>query len=303
MARLGAWVQASRPLAQINVAAPLIYGQALAYAAHGAFRWKLALLLHLFGLLDHLFIVYSNDIADFPSDASNTTFNRYSGGSRVIARGLLRPMDLAVAATLALLAMGAVAGYLVFSEQRVWMVVMAAMAAHLLWMYSFPPFRLSYRGQGEVLQGLGLGVLLPVMGYYVQVGTLAGFSPSTVLPAFLLGYAGNLTTALPDAPSDAATGKRTYAVRRGERAARRASLVVLAVAALATPLAVPGVSGVAIAAIVAAAAVILRGNLRLVATADATEHSLCERFVTTNGAAITVLLGGWTLALVVMGGH
>jgi 1,4-dihydroxy-2-naphthoate octaprenyltransferase len=38
--------------------------------------------VHLFGLFDQLFVVYANDVADYPSDLHNTTHGRYSGGSR-----------------------------------------------------------------------------------------------------------------------------------------------------------------------------------------------------------------------------
>lgn len=298
MARLRAWIQASRPLAQINVAVPLIYGQALAYAASGTFRWKLAGLVAAFGIFDQLLIVYANDVADFASDSRNTTFNRFSGGSRVVPEGKLTPLDLARAATLAFLGMAAVSAYTVFHERRPWMVVLAAIAAHLLWVYSFSPFRLSYRGQGEILQGIGLGVVLPIVGYYAQAGTLDGLRPVTLVPGFLLGYAGNLTTALPDAPSDAATGKRTYPVRRGERAARRASVVVIAAAALATPLAAPNGGVLAWLAAAGVAGAVLSRNLPLMDTADAKDGKLCERFVTSNGAAIVGVLATWIVALI-----
>src|ERR1700753_2057211 len=140
MARLRAWVQASRPLAQISVGVPLLYGQALAFAAYGTFRWKLFAAVQLFGLLDQLFVVYTNDVADFASDTHNTTHNRYSGGSRVIPMGLLEPVHLAGAAPAALLGMASVCAYLVFREHRAFMIVIAAISAHLMWMYSFPPF-------------------------------------------------------------------------------------------------------------------------------------------------------------------
>jgi 1,4-dihydroxy-2-naphthoate polyprenyltransferase len=299
MARLRAWIQASRPLAQINVAVPLIYGQALAYAASGVFRWKIAGLVALFGVFDQLFIVYANDVADFASDAHNATFNRYSGGSRVVPEGKLTPLDLARAATLAFLGMAAVSAYTVFHEQRPFMVVLAAIAAHLLWVYSFSPFRLSYRGQGEILQGIGLGIVLPIVGYYAQMGNLDGLRPVTLLPGFLLGYAGNVTTALPDAPSDAATGKRSYPVRRGEHAARRASLVVIAAAALATPLAAPQGGVLAWLAAAGLAGAVLSRNLPLLADADAKDGSRCERFVTNNGMAITGVLAVWIVGLIV----
>jgi len=298
MARLGAWVQASRPLAHVNIAGPLIYGQALAYAAHGTFRWKLAGLVALFGIADQLFIVFANDAADFRSDAENRTFGRFSGGSRVIPEGKLTPMDLAKASMLALLAMGAIAAYLALREGRAFMVVIAAIAAHLLWMYSFPPFRLSYRGHGELLQALGLGVVLPIAGFYAQASTFGGLSPLLLLPAFLLGYAGNVTTALPDTPSDALTGKRSFPVRSGEVAARRTSLALLVAAAILTPLAAPGIPPWAAGAVALAAIGVVASNVGLVSKASAVERELCERFVVRNAAATQVLLLGWTAALV-----
>jgi 1,4-dihydroxy-2-naphthoate octaprenyltransferase len=298
MNRVRAWIQASRLLMQITFAAPLLYGQALAYGLHGAFEWRLLLLVQLFGFFDHLFIVYANEIADFVSDAQNTTFNRFSGGSRVVLEGKLAPFDLAVGSTLAFFAMSFVAADLVFREHRMWMVVMAAMASHLLWIYSFPPFRLSYRGGGEFIQGVGIGVLLPLIGFYAQTGTFKDFNPATLFPAFLLAYAGNLTTSLPDAPSDALTSKRSYAVRKGERATRTTSLAIIVVAAIATPLAAPDAGILAWLLVPAVTAVILVRNVPLLEQADAVNRPLCERFVGQNVLGISVVLVGWAAALV-----
>lgn len=298
MARLRDWVQASRPLAQALFAPPLLYGQALAYAAHGTFRWKLFALVHLFGVLDQLLVVFANDAADWQTDVRNRTFNRFSGGSRVVPEGKLTPFALAQGALLALLALGTTSAYLVFYEGRAWTVVLAAIAAHLLWVHGFPPFRLSYRGHGEVLQGVGLGLLLPVVGFYVQANTLEGLRAATLFPAFLLGYAGNVTTSLPDTPSDRESSKRTFSVRRGERAARRASVALIAVAALATPLAASraGVAGWIVT--VLAAAALLSRSFRLIPTADATHKEECERFVASNLAAIVAVTSCWAVALV-----
>ncbi len=298
MARLRAWVQASRPHAQALVAVPLIYGQALAYRRTGEFSWKLCVLVHLFGFFDLLLVVFTNDLADTASDARNTTFNRWSGGSRVVPEGKLTMLDLARAATLAFIGMSAVAADLVFRERRAWMVVMAAMGAHMLWIYCFPPFRLSYRGGGGFVQGAWLGLLLPVCAYYAQAGTLVGLSPATFLPAFVLGYASHVTLALADAPSDAATDKRSLAVRRGEPAARRVALMAIALSALATPLAAPGVPVLGWVLVTAVAAVTLRPNVSLLATADSTDRVRCARFVTTNLRAIAALVIGWSVVLV-----
>ena len=301
MARLGAWVQASRPLSQIAVALPLAYGQALAFATYRAFTWKLFAVVHLFGLMDQLFIVYTNDVADYGSDLHNTTYSRYSGGSRVLAEGKLTQLDLARAATLALLGMAAASAYLVFREHRAFMVVIAAIAAHLMWVHSFPPFRLSYRGYGEALPGVGLGVLLPVAGFYAQAGTLTGLSLQTLLPGFLLGYAANVAVSLADAPSDAASGKRTLPVRRGEPAARRTGLATIAVAVLATPVATPRAGVVAWVLVVAAAGGALLRAARLAKGADSVNRAACERFTGAALGAITIVIAGWTLSLFVSG--
>jgi 1,4-dihydroxy-2-naphthoate octaprenyltransferase len=298
MTRLGAWVQASRPLAQISIGAPLVYGQALAFAAYGTFAWRLCALVHLFGLFDQLFVVYANDVADYPSDLHNTTHGRYSGGSRVIPENKLGQLDLAKAATVALFAMAAVCLHLVFRDHRAFMVVIAAIAAHLLWMYSFPPFRLSYRGYGEMLQGVGLGVLLPVAGFYVQAGTLSGLRPTTLLPGFLLGVAGNVTAALADTPSDAASGKRTMPVRKGERVARRTSLLLIAAAVLATPLAAPSAGMFAWAVAIAAAGAALIRAAKLSPDAESIDRARCERFTGATLATIAIVILGWSAALV-----
>lgn len=298
MSKLSAWLQAARPLAQINIAVPLVFGQALAYRTFGIFRWDLALVIHAFGLLTQAFIVFANDAIDWPVDVTNTTFTPFSGGSRVVPEGKLTPRQLAIAAFSALLAMAAVSVYLVFVELRMFMLVVTAFVAALMWAYSFPPLRLSYRGHGELLQGLGLGIVLPFIGFYVQSNRIVSLPLKALLPAFLLGYAGNITTALPDTPSDRAGNKRSYPVRRGERAARRDSLVVLGLASVSAPIVVPDASTATWAALVGLPLAFVVANIRRVATADAENRRECIAFVMTNGAAINAALLGWTLALV-----
>ena len=63
-----AWIQAARPLAQLNIALPLLFGQALAFAALGRFSLGWMYLAGLFGLLVQLVIVFVNDFADRETD-------------------------------------------------------------------------------------------------------------------------------------------------------------------------------------------------------------------------------------------
>lgn len=298
MTRLGAWVQASRPRAQIAILVPLIYGQALAFSVHGAFRLKFFLLVHLFGFFDCLLIVFGNDAVDWEGDVRNTTWNRFSGGSRVVPMGLVTPFALAQASLMSLLAMGAVSGYLALREGHAWMVVLAAISAHLFWIHGFPPFRLGHRGGGEVLQGIGAGLVLPVVGFYAQANTLVGLKAAILVPGFLLGVAGNLTTGLADTPADAAVGKRTFSVRRGEGAARRTSLALIVIAALSTPLAVPGAGVTGTLGVVLICALGVWKNVALTKTADSADHALCEAFVARNLRTIYAVIGAWAVVAV-----
>jgi 1,4-dihydroxy-2-naphthoate octaprenyltransferase len=171
---LTAWLQAARPLAQVNILVPLLFGQAMAFAVTGRFHLGWLWLCAWLGLLVQLLIVFANDYADRETDARNATFARFSGGSRVLPEGRLTARALRGAALVVLGALGAVSGGLAVFAGRPWLPVLAAAAALLVWAYNFAPLRLAYRGHGEVVQGLGTGVVLPLLGYYVQAGELRG---------------------------------------------------------------------------------------------------------------------------------
>lgn len=296
-----AWFQAARPLAAANIALPIVFGSALAYGDQRRFSASGLLLALGFGVIDQLFIVFANDYADAEADQVNTTFNLFSGGSRVIPQGKLSRQSLGRAALLMaslLLIYGATVGHL--ADVSVWFPLTLG-ALLLLWAYSFRPIRLSYRGGGELLQALGLGVVLPLVGFSAQTGSIQHLSWTSLVPAFLIGYAGNVTTALPDHPADAATGKLTYAVRASPRVARRNSLILIGCAALGTPMIVPDAGYTRTAALIALVIALLLANLRQLDSAEASNRSACRLFVLLNGAAISLLFAGWS-ALLWLGG-
>ena len=230
------WIQAARPLAHVNIVAPLLLGQAAAWHVTGS--WSLAWLAAAagWGVLDHLFVIFANDFADRETDTGVRTV--LSGGSGVIQEGKLPGRDLALAARVCA-ALLVLYSFSFTVLGRVWLPLYAAAALLLMWLYSFPPARLSYRGGGEWLQGLGIGVGLPSLGYYLQTGE--PFAPPWVLvPAVLLGVCSNVLTALPDVEVDARARKRTWPVRHGAPAARRFASAGIAFACVVVFLTTPG---------------------------------------------------------------
>jgi len=215
MSTLKGWIQASRLPSQSYIFFPILLGQAIYYSQTSRFSLNVFLLLHLYGLFLQLFIVYANDRADIATDRLNTTYTMFSGGSRTLVTGLITIRENCVAVITVVVLNAAVGLALTALYQRTLALPLIAFSLGLLWMYSFPPVRLSYRGAGEILQMLGVGLVLPVFGYYGQSGSFNGF-PVHLL-AFILPcqLACAMCTALPDEPSDRTSSKRTAAVLLG----------------------------------------------------------------------------------------
>lgn len=213
---LHAWLKASRLPSQLYIALPLLLGQVVASSVSGRpLHLGTLVLVQLFGVLDQLYIVYANDVADEATDATNLTFTAFSGGSRVLVEGMLTRRALMGGAATCALAMLGVTGALAITRNAPSLFVLATSALLLLQMYSFGPLRLSYRGGGELLQMLGVGLVLPLYGYGAQRGDMRGFPWQLLLPLLPAQLACALATALPDEPSDRVSAKRTLAVRIG----------------------------------------------------------------------------------------
>lgn len=220
MSKVMAWIKASRLTSQSYIALPLLLGQLLAMHISGSWNWTVFALVQLFGLFDQLYIVYANDYADVETDRDNQTATMFSGGSRVLVDGGLTREELGRGAwVMALLC--AIIGAVIAFGFGAWPVLpLVLLGLGLLWAYSYPPIELSYRGGGEVLQMLGVGGVLPLIGFCAQAGTLSGF-PWVLFAATLpLSLATAMCTALPDEPSDRRADKRTSTVLFGPFVAR-----------------------------------------------------------------------------------
>lgn len=246
MTALRAWLQASRLPSQSYIALPLLLGQLVAVRLTGRSLDVATLLgVQLFGVLDQLFIVYANDWADQETDRRNRTATLFSGGSRVLVDGRLSPRALGTAALVCAVGLVAVSVGLAVTRGAPLLVPLALAALALLWAYSYPPLRLSYRGGGEVLQMVGVSGVLPLYGYLAQGGDLGRFPwwlVACLLPTHL---ACAIATALPDEPSDRESRKLTLPARVG---GERAAWVILALNVLTLALAPFGLEAVGLRA-------------------------------------------------------
>lgn len=215
MTLLMRWVQASRLSSQSYIFLPILLGQACWVALGNTLDWGAFVLVQLFGLFNQLYIVYANDYADHEDDPKNTMPTMFSGGSRVLVDKLLKPRDLKLA-SIVMASLCMLVSLLFALFYRAFLAIpLVFLALLLLWLYSFKPVRLSYRGGGELLQALGTAIVLPLMGFLAQAGSLDTFPWIIVVIAFPASLACAIATAIPDEPADRLYNKRTLPVILG----------------------------------------------------------------------------------------
>lgn len=110
-------------------------------------------------------------------------------------------------------------------EGRWWSLPLIFLSWAFIWVYSYAPFKLSSRGGGELVQALGVGLLLLFFGYYAQAGTACDFPWNYLVFVLPLQLGSALATALPDEPSDRLGHKHTLVVLLGPGPVKR--LIVL----------------------------------------------------------------------------
>lgn len=202
-------------------------GAAAAHATTGRFDLGLFLAAQVGVSTLHLATHYSNEFFDLGADRMNTTFTRWTGGSRVLVDGRLSPL---VALSIALSMVAFFLATLTYTwvarpdlvtnvPRACW--ALAIFALLLAWEYSAPPLRLTSRGLGEAVVASMLCVILPAMGFLLQNGVPRLDVGLALLPLFGTQYARMMVMNIPDARGDEAGGKRTLVVRLGvERAVR-----------------------------------------------------------------------------------
>ncbi|MUW14760.1 1,4-dihydroxy-2-naphthoate polyprenyltransferase [Halorubrum sp. CBA1125] len=241
VSRRRAWVMAARPQTLPAAAAPVIVGVGLAAGA-GAFAPLPALAAFVGAALIQIGTNFANDYYDAIQGAD--TADR-EGFTRVVASGLIAPAEVKRAMWLTFAAAILVGTYLVsVGGLPILVVGLASVASGIA--YTGGPYPLGYHGLGDAFVFLFFGVIAVTGTYYVQAAALvAGGVPLWIpegtvtlaavvasLPVAALSTNILVVNNLRDLEEDAATGKRTLAVRFGYRFARAEFLAMLAVAYL-----------------------------------------------------------------------
>jgi len=202
----------------------VLVGTAAGVREDGTIRWLPFLSALVTALLIQVGTNYANDLFDYLKGADRPD---RVGPTRITARGLVTvaAMRRAVVLTFAL---ATVLGlYLVWvGGWPILIIGLASIAAGIL--YTAGPVPLGYAGLGDVFVFVFFGLVAVGGSSYLQTGSLSGLALLAAVPVGSLITAILVVNNLRDIPTDRAAGKRTLAVRIGERATRWQYAVLVA---------------------------------------------------------------------------
>lgn len=222
------WIIGARPRTLPAAVAPVLVATALAGNDASALPAILALVV---SLSLQVGVNYANDY----SDGIRGTDSDRVGPTRLVAAGLASPSSVKVAAFIAF-GIGAAAGLGLAILTSWWLIAVGTASILAAWGYTGGKNPYGYIGLGELFVFIFFGVVATVGSFYVQTESITLHSILASIPMGTFACALLAINNIRDRALDEPAGKKTLAVRLGDRKARHlfATLILLGyIAALA----------------------------------------------------------------------
>jgi len=208
------WVLGSRPRTLPAAVVPVAVGTALCVGQEGVHWWRAVLALVVSSALQ-IGVNFANDY----SDGVRGTDDVRVGPQRLVASGLAEPRAVKRAAFISF-GGAAIVGLILAIVTTPWLILVGVTAIAAGWFYTGGPNPYGYLGLGEVFVFIFFGLVATVGTTFVNVERLlvdswiAGSAVGCWACALLV------INNLRDIPTDTVSGKRTLAVRLGDRNTR-----------------------------------------------------------------------------------
>jgi 1,4-dihydroxy-2-naphthoate octaprenyltransferase len=219
MTSIAKWVAGARPRTLPAAIAPVLV--ATTYAGGQWSPWR-ALHALIVSLALQIGVNYANDY----SDGIRGTDDSRIGPTRLTASGLAKPNQVKNAAAISFL-VAAIFGLSLASVTTWWLILVGAVAIAAAWGYTGGKNPYGYKGLGEISVFLFFGVVATVGTYFVQTEELNLQIIIVSIPMGSLACAILAINNLRDRAQDEIVGKKTLAVRLGDKGARRLYIALL----------------------------------------------------------------------------
>ena len=236
------WIVGARVKTLPAAVAPVLIGTSFAEKIN----WGNALLALLVSLFLQIAVNFANDY----SDGVRGTDTHRIGPVRLVASGLASASSVKLAALISCL-IAAIAGLVLAINISPWLLAVGAAAIWAAWGYTGGKKPYGYFGFGELSVFIFFGLVATVGSYYIQTEQFNWQIFLLAIPVGTLSCAILAINNLRDLPQDKLVGKRTMAVRIGEKNTRVFFMLLLFTAQI-TALAAAGINPLALITLICA---------------------------------------------------
>ena len=237
----------ARPRTLPAAIVPVCVGVATVENLQSSMWWKIVLAA-VVSLSLQIAVNYANDY----SDGIKGTDDVRVGPVRLVGSGLVAA-KIVKRAALVMLGIAACAGLVLAITSSLWILLIGAGAMIAAWTYTGGPRPYGYAGLGEIFVFVFFGVVATVGSQFVVSHSATAVSLVASIAVGTLSCALLVVNNLRDIDGDALVGKRTLAVKMGEKATRYffallfviASISVITVAVMTQAWALLGLLGIA----------------------------------------------------------
>ena len=219
------WILGARLRTLPAAVVPVIVGTSVA-AGGGIIWWRAAAAL-VVALALQVATNYANDLYD---GVRGTDGPQRVGPVRLVGSGMASSAEVRIA-MLAAFAVAAVAGLTLAAAVTPWLLLVGGASIAAGWLYTGGPRPYGYLGLGELFVFTFFGLVATVGSAYIHQQEVPAVAWPAAVAVGFLACALLVVNNLRDRPADAESGKRTLAVRLGDRP-RRVLYVVLVDGAL-----------------------------------------------------------------------
>ena len=236
------WIVGARVKTLPAAVAPVLIGTSYAEKIN----WGNALLALLVSLFLQIAVNFANDY----SDGVRGTDTHRIGPVRLVASGLASASSVKLAALISCL-IAAIAGLVLAINISPWLLAVGAAAIWAAWGYTGGKKPYGYFGFGELSVFIFFGLVATVGSYYIQTEQFNWQIFLLAMPVGTLSCAILAINNLRDLPQDKLVGKRTMAVRIGEKNTRVFFMLLLVTAQI-TALVAAGINPLALITLICA---------------------------------------------------
>ena len=215
------WIAGARPRTLPAALVPVLVGTAAAAgmngdtnALKGLVIWRFAAAL-VVSLALQIGVNYANDYSDGirGTDADRVGPMRLTGSGRKSPGAVKRAAFLSFG-------VAAVAGLGLAAATSWWLIAVGLVAIAAAWFYTGGPRPYGYAGLGEVFVFVFFGIVATTGSAFVQIERVTPLTLFVSIPVGLFATALLVVNNLRDIPGDTEAGKRTLAVRLGDKRTR-----------------------------------------------------------------------------------